>query len=100
MIKVILKRHVKPDNYKRMVGLLQDLRAAALHQPGYISGETLVRGRDPVEVLAVGTWLSEQHWRDWSSSRERNELESMVEPLLEGKSEALVYQVPDDNLDW
>jgi len=96
MIKVILRRKVKPQHYTRIIGLLRDLRAAALHQPGYITGETVTRGDNPVEVLAIGTWLSERHWRAWSTSQARNELESMVEPLLMEKVETMIYEVPED----
>ncbi len=98
MIKVILKRRVKPQNYGRLIGLLRDLRGAALHQPGYITGETLMRGDNPVEVLAIGTWLSEKHWRAWSTSQARNELESMVEPLLIERVDTTVYEVPEEEL--
>jgi quinol monooxygenase YgiN len=98
MIKVIIKRKVKPQNYTRLVGLVRDLRAAALHQPGYITGETVVRGNNPLEVLAIGSWLSERHWRAWSTSQARNELESMVEPLLTEKAETTVYDIPEEEL--
>jgi len=98
MIKVILKRQVRPQNYGRLIGLLRDLRATALHQPGYITGETVVRGDNPVEVLAIGSWLSERHWRAWSTSQARNELESMVDPLLIEKTEATIYEVPEEEL--
>lgn len=98
MIKVILKRKVKPQNYARLLGLIRDLRAAALHQPGYITGETITRGNNPIEVVAMGSWLSEKHWRAWSTSQARNELESMVEPLLLEKVETTVYEVPEEEL--
>jgi antibiotic biosynthesis monooxygenase (ABM) superfamily enzyme len=94
MIKVLLRRRVKPGNYERTIGLVRDLRAAALHQPGYMTGETIVRGQDPIEVLVISTWLSEEHWRAWSTSEPRIELESMITPLLEDTPEAAVYRMP------
>jgi antibiotic biosynthesis monooxygenase (ABM) superfamily enzyme len=96
MIKVLLTRRVKAENYQRVLGLLSDLRAAAKRQPGYMGGETLARGRDPIEVLAVGTWLGEDCWTAWSTCQERIEIEDFVEPLIEGEASAAVYHLPEE----
>jgi heme-degrading monooxygenase HmoA len=96
MIKVLLRRRVKPVNYERAIRIVRDLRAAALHQPGYMTGETLVRGEDPIEVLVISTWLSQEHWRAWSTSEQRIELEDMITPLLEDAPEADAYRMPSD----
>jgi len=96
MIKVFLRRRVRPENYRTTILFLLDLRAAALHQPGYLMGETLVRGESPIELLTIGTWLSEEHWKAWKTSEERLALENMVDPLLETEVETTVYSVPDE----
>ncbi len=97
MIKVFLTRRVRAENYERVMGLLTDLRAVALHQPGYVTGETVVRGDDPIEVVAIGTWLAEEHWQAWSTSKERLEIEDMIAPLLAGEPSAAIYRVPLGN---
>ena len=97
MIKVLLKRRVKPEDYDKLIELLKDLRGVALHQPGYVTGETLVRGEDPVEVLAIGSWVSQEHWRAWSTSQQRIELEDMVTPLLVDRAEITIYTVPSQD---
>jgi antibiotic biosynthesis monooxygenase (ABM) superfamily enzyme len=96
MIKVLLTRRVRPENSQRVLGLLTDLRAAALRQPGYVTGETVVRGEDPVEVLAIGTWLAEEYWNAWSTSEERIEIEDMIAPLLAGEPRFAVYHTPQE----
>ncbi len=96
MIKIFLKRRVKPENYRTMILYLLDLRAAALHQPGYVMGETLVRGENPIELLTIGTWVSDDHWTAWKNSPERLSLENMVDPLMEDEVETTVYDVPDE----
>jgi heme-degrading monooxygenase HmoA len=45
-------------------------------------------------VLVISTWLSEEHWRAWSTSRDRIELEDMIDPLLEDTPQVIVYRVP------
>ncbi len=94
MIKVFLRRQVRPDNYDSLMALLTDLRAFAIHQPGYLTGETLIRGKDPIEILSIGTWLSEDHWVAWSTAQHRHEIMDMVNPLLEGETEATIYSIP------
>ena len=98
MVKVLLTRQVKQENYPRVVGLLADLRAAALHQPGYVTGETIVRGENPIEVMAIGTWVAEEYWNAWSTSEARIEIEDMIAPLLEGKPTVAVYHTPQEEV--
>ena len=91
MIKVLLTRRVKRHNYPRVIGLLTDLRAAAMRQPGYVTGETIVKGEDLMEVLAIGTWVGEEYWKAWSTSQARIEIEAMIDPLLEAHPDVAVY---------
>ena len=94
MIKVLIERKVKNENYGKLLEHLVDLRIAALHQPGYISGETLIRGDDPIEVLTLANWVSEDHWKAWTTSEKRIELDNVLEHLLEGEPEIKTYKVP------
>ena len=94
MIKVFIKRRIIPGNYHRLLKLMLELRIMATRQPGYVTGETLVRGKDPIEVLAIGTWISEEHWKAWSTAQQRIEITNMIIPLLEGGVETTVYSIP------
>ncbi len=42
IVKVIIKRAVSEGKEKHFFWLLKNLRTNAMHQDGYISGETLV----------------------------------------------------------
>lgn len=94
MIKVLLERQVKKENYGKLIDHLMDLRAAALRQQGYISGETLVKGNDPIDVLTISTWMSEEHWKYWTTSRERIQLNDIIGSLIEGESKVNIYNMP------
>ena len=94
MIKVLQERRVKKKNISRLVALLNDLRSAALHQPGYVTGETLIKGKDPVDVLVISSWISEDYWKAWTTSEERIEINDMVNSIIEGDDKITVYQVP------
>jgi len=41
MVRIIIERHLKTGKQGELIHLLKELRTAAVHQPGYISGETL-----------------------------------------------------------
>jgi heme oxygenase (mycobilin-producing) len=95
MIKVLLERRVKRRNFAKLVAHLNDLRSAALRHPGYVTGETLIRGNDPVDVLVISTWISEDHWKAWMTSEERVELEDMVNALIDGDVKVNIFEVPN-----
>ncbi len=94
MIKVLLERRVKRENYSKLIEDLKDLRSAALHQPGYMTGETLVKGDDPVDVLVISTWVTEDCWKAWLTRQERLEFEDCINSLIEGEPRTSVYEVP------
>jgi heme oxygenase (mycobilin-producing) len=93
MVKVLLERHVHKNDYEKMTGFLNDIRAKALRQPGYISGETLVKGDEPVDVLTIGTWISEEHWQAWFNSEARAELDNIISALILGEPTINVYKI-------
>ena len=94
MIKVLLERKVPKDKYSKLIGLLNDLRAESLHQPGYVSGETLVKGEDPIEVLVISTWISEDHWKAWTTNEQCIELDQMIDSFLGAPTRFTVYKAP------
>jgi heme-degrading monooxygenase HmoA len=94
MIKVLQERRVRKRNFTKLIAQLNDLRSAALHQPGYVTGETLIKGKDPIDVLVISTWISEDHWKAWTTSEERIEINDMVNSLIDGDAKISIYEVP------
>ena len=86
MVKVLLERRTRRENLKRMMATIEDLRAASLRQPGYVTGETLIKGDDPVDVLVISTWISEAHFKAWTTLPERIQLNDMINHLVEGET--------------
>ena len=93
MVKVLLERKVKKQNLNRLLDYLMDLRSGSLRQPGYVTGETLISGQDPVTVLVISTWLSEDHWKAWTTSPTRMEDNDMIERLLVGEARTSIFKV-------
>ncbi|MBI3954262.1 MAG: antibiotic biosynthesis monooxygenase [Chloroflexi bacterium] len=82
-VKVIMERTVKTGREKELAELLKELRSRGLHQPGYISGETLLDVDHPRTHIVISEWHSLDEWRKWEGSAERQGLVVRVERLLE-----------------
>jgi heme-degrading monooxygenase HmoA len=91
MIRVIIERRAKDK--EKMAGLLRELRASAMHRPGYITGETLVNTEDSSDVVVISTWDSLEAWKDWDTSQARADLNARIEPLLAEKPVVKTYQM-------
>ena len=77
--KILIKRRFKEGKTRQILALLNELRARAMLQPGYISGETLSKSGFPNNMVIIGTWQSMDDWYRWRDSEERNKFEAMLE---------------------
>ena len=93
MIRVIIERHQKEAKKGELIHLLRELRTSAIHQPGYISGESLASIEDVSIVSVLSTWQSLNDWKNWAQSETRARLEKKIEPLLTERPKVSVYQV-------
>ena len=93
MLRIIIERHVKENKQGDLMSLLRELRAAALHQPGFVTGETLANTEDASIISTLSTWRSLDDWKAWEKSESRNRLHQQIEPLLVEKPRVSIYQV-------
>lgn len=89
--KILIRRRFKKGKTKEIFSLLKDFRSAALNQPGYISGETLIENDDSQHMLVIGTWENIESWHSWENNRKRKEFEAMLEIYQEGPTEYEEY---------
>lgn len=85
--KIIIKRRFKAGTSRQVIALLNELRSRAMHQSGYISGETLSKRGFPNNLIVIGTWQSMEDWHRWRDSDERKKYEAMLELLQERPTE-------------
>lgn len=90
-IKVIIERAVTADNQGEVAELLKELRAKAVLQPGYISGETLFSVDKPGTHVVISTWESLREWKAWEKNHERKRIMEQIDKLLKSKSRISVY---------
>ncbi len=90
-VKIFIKRKVLDNNVVELTLLLNKLRALALSQPGYLSGETLNRIDKKGECMVIGTWRSLEDWNCWVSNPQRIEVQAEIDGLLGEKTEYAVY---------
>ena len=77
--KIIIKRRFAKENTPQILSLLNKIRSIAMHQPGYISGETLMQSEYPENLAVICSWQSMEEWRAWKDSEERKQYEEMLE---------------------
>jgi len=93
MIRVLIERYLKEGKREDLIPLLMKLRAEAMHQPGYVTGETLVSTEDPSVITVLSTWRSLDDWNAWEKSEPRLKLYWQIEPLLKDKAKIGIYQI-------
>lgn len=99
-IKVIIERTVKPEQKEELMSLLVKLREKAIHQPGYISGETLSSLDNQETHLVISIWNTLQDWRSWEKNPERRVLTAMSDNLLTTPARAGVFIPAAASLTW
>jgi len=90
-VRILIRRTVPRDKAKEIVPLFKQLRALALSQPGYISGETLKKLDSPDEFLVISTWQSSQDWEKWQLSEKRTEIQTKMDSLLGGETDYEIF---------
>ena len=89
--KILIKRKFKKGKQQEIIAMLRELRSGALHQPGYISGETLTSFDDPQVLMVIGTWHDMESWYKWKQNSTRQTLEQMLEIYQEKSTEYQEY---------
>ena len=89
--KIIIKRRFIEGKERQIMSLLNEIRARAMNQPGYISGETLTLSEEPQVLMVIGTWQDMESWYNWKQNSTRQTLEKMLEIYQEGSTEYQEY---------
>lgn len=90
-VKVLITRRYQEGTLVDMMMALGRLRASAISQPGYISGQTLISRSDPQKLVVISTWEDQASWEKWKNSAARLEQEAAVEPFLLEKTRYEVF---------
>ncbi len=80
MIRVIIE--YQSNGSPRFLALLRNIRAEAVKQPSYVSGETLINTEDRSSIVVISTWQSLREWRNWRASDTRAKLEKETGAFL------------------
>jgi heme-degrading monooxygenase HmoA len=90
-VKILIKRSIGQQVAPVLRPLIVELRAHAMKQPGYISGETLKCVDRPGEYLVISTWDSLDDWEKWLNSQERKILEDKIKSITGTTAEYSTY---------
>ena len=93
-IEVLIKRATESgSSAKILLPHIMELRAQAVLQPGYISGETLFNIECLEECVVISRWTKLEHWQNWLRNPVRKELNGRIEKLLVAEAEYNIYSV-------
>jgi heme-degrading monooxygenase HmoA len=92
-VKVLIKRHLKEGTAKEVFAILNKMRAIAINQKGYITGETLTSHHDPHRVIVIATWQTIEDWLAYKDDKDRTANEAELEQYLESSTEYEEYVV-------
>ena len=93
-IGVLIKRVISHgEDAKVLLPHIIELRALAVRQPGYISGETFFNLDRPEECLVIGRWTSLEYWRQWKRDPRRIEIDENLEKQLGANTEYSIYGI-------
>ena len=90
-VKILIKRSIRQEIAPVIRPLIVELRAHAMRQPGYISGETLKCIDRPGEYLVISTWQSLDEWNNWLNCQERKILEDKIDSITGQATEYATY---------
>jgi heme-degrading monooxygenase HmoA len=83
-VKILIERQVKNGKDSELLSVFRELRAGALYQRGYISGETLQSDDDPSRYIVISNWQSLEDWEAWRDDSDRNEIIKKLGQLILG----------------
>ena len=89
--RVLIERRIKPGSFAQFLELSIELRAEAVRQPGYISGETLVSAEQENQYLVISTWRRLDDWKAWLKNPERMRIAAEMDTLLTHPAEVKIY---------
>lgn len=90
-VKVLIKRSIPESKAREIIPLFRRMRALAMNQDGYISGETLRNLDNPEEFLVISSWQTSEEWNNWLKSEKRQEVQSQIDLLLGGHTHYEIY---------
>ena len=90
-VKILIKRSIGQEVAPVVRPLIVELRAHAMKQPGYISGETLKCIDRPGEYLVISTWQSLDEWKKWLNLQERKIIEDKIDAITGKTTEFSAY---------
>ena len=94
MVKVVILRKIKKGMEQDFREKTAQLRANAVPQRGYVSGETWIDTDDPSRCVVISTWVSLDDWKAWEISSHRRTIEEGLAPLLDEPARTFVLRPP------
>lgn len=92
MICVMIERHIAETLEEHYEQNAKNVIQAAIHVPGFISGESLKDTYDPNHRIIWSTWRNIQDWQAWEHSPQRKEMMDVINTMLVGDEKVTILE--------
>ena len=93
-IGVLIKRLAREGTEAKIfLPQIVEIRALAMRQPGYLSGETFFNLDRPEECIVISKWTTLEHWEEWKKDPRRLELVKKIEKQQGAATEYNIYDI-------
>jgi len=92
MIRVLIERKLAGEGAEGIEAMMREMRSKAIHQPGYVSGETLKNVADPSRFVTLSTWRTRRDWESWYASDARRAVDHRIALLLAEPEQVTIYE--------
>jgi len=83
MLRVIIEHQANnPEDAKKVIAIIREIRDEIMKLPGYITGETLINAEDECNIIVISTWHHLENWKEWLKSDMCRRLEKKEAPFL------------------
>jgi len=93
MTRVLIERWLADGMEEKYHAALRQMRHHAIHQPGYVSGETLRDVANPRHYVIISTWRSRRDWSAWERSEHRKGTMAQIAPMLAEPEKLTVFEL-------
>ena len=91
MIKVIVGYKIKEG--VDFTVIMRKLRSQAMQAPGFIGAENLLSEKDIHIFALVSTWAKLEDWKQWESSKIRQDILKQAESILAEEPRITIYTI-------
>eukprot|EP00002_Diphylleia_rotans_P037634 TRINITY_DN842_c0_g1_i1.p1 TRINITY_DN842_c0_g1~~TRINITY_DN842_c0_g1_i1.p1 ORF type:complete len:104 (+),score=21.34 TRINITY_DN842_c0_g1_i1:72-383(+) len=99
-VRVLSERLIKRGMEDRVVGLMQQMRSAAIFSRGFISAEAVREVSQPQRYVIWSSWHHIDDWMRWESESRRSTIMKEMETCLETPATHRIFRTSQEKYEY